>query len=216
MTDFNVLTLNARIFPATDPLLVQTGERVRVRFGNLSAMDHHPMHLHGYAFEVVATDGGVIPAAGRWPETSVLVPVGSTRTCEFVADAPGDWALHCHMTHHVMTQMGHDIPNLIGVEPGEFDAKIAALVPERAAGSHPHGAPPPADPDADDSIPRNSLPMMGGAGPHGYITMGGMFTVLKVRDALTPGVDPGWYAPPPGTQADLASPAELEADGIVP
>jgi FtsP/CotA-like multicopper oxidase with cupredoxin domain len=88
MTDFNVLTLNARVFPGTAPIVAKVGERVRLRFGNLGAMDHHPIHLHGYRFILVETDGGEIPEAGRWPETTVLVNVGSTRTVEFVADAP--------------------------------------------------------------------------------------------------------------------------------
>ena len=83
---------------------------VRIRLGNLSAMDHHPIHLHGYHFFVTATDGGDIPESAQRPETSVLTPVGSTRTIQFVADNPGDWAFHCHMTHHVMNQMGHTIP----------------------------------------------------------------------------------------------------------
>jgi hypothetical protein len=211
MTDFNVLSLNARIFPGTAPMVVKTGERVRIRVGNLSAMDHHPMHPHGHSFQVVATDGGVVPPSARWPETTVLVPVGSTRTFEFVADAPGDWPFHCHMTHHVMTQMGHGIPNLVGVEPGAFDEKLAATVPTFAGmGEHTMG-----DADAeDDTIPRNSLPMVGGAGGFGYITMGGMFAVLEVRDGITEYGDPGWYAHPPGTVADAASPADLLRDGI--
>jgi manganese oxidase len=48
MTDFNVLTINGRAFPGSDPLVVKKGQRVRIRIGNLSAMDHHPIHLHGY------------------------------------------------------------------------------------------------------------------------------------------------------------------------
>ncbi len=40
------------------------GERVRIRLGNLSAMDHHPIHLHGYQFKVTETDGGADPAVG--------------------------------------------------------------------------------------------------------------------------------------------------------
>ena len=74
MTDFNVLTINAKAFPGTAPLVVKTGDRVRIRFGNLSAMDHHPIHLHGYHFKVTATDGGPIPESAQWPETTVLVP----------------------------------------------------------------------------------------------------------------------------------------------
>jgi FtsP/CotA-like multicopper oxidase with cupredoxin domain len=121
MADFNVLTMNARAFPGTEPLVVKTGERVRIRFGNLSAMDHHPIHLHGHYFKVTATDGGTIPVSAQWPETTVLVPVGSTRDVELIADAPGDWAMHCHMTHHVMNQMGHGIPNMIGVKHRPLD-----------------------------------------------------------------------------------------------
>ncbi|TAJ21962.1 MAG: copper oxidase, partial [Planctomycetota bacterium] len=208
MSDFNVLTFNAKIAPATQSLVARIGERVRIRIGNLSAMDHHPIHLHGHAFRVVETDGGVISEPGRWPEVSVLVPVGSTRTVEFVADNPGDWALHCHMTHHVMTQMGHGIPNLIGVNASRFDDKIAAVVPEfDAMGMSAHG-------EADDSIPPNSLPMVGLRGPFGYVTMSGMFTLLKVRERLDDGVEPGWYEHPEGTLALPASADELRADGI--
>ena len=111
MDDFNVFTFNGKAFPATEPLRVGRGERVRIRIGNLSPADHHPIHLHGLAFRVVGTDGGEIPIAGQWPETTVLVPVGSTRTIELVPDEVGDWAVHCHMTHHVMTQMGHASPS---------------------------------------------------------------------------------------------------------
>ena len=111
---------------------MRTGQRVRVRIGNLSPMDHHPIHLHGYQFKITETDAGEIPQSAQWPETTVLVPVGSTRTIEFVANAPGDWAMHCHMTHHVMNQMGHGVPNLIGVEISNFkcghDAPIYGVV----------------------------------------------------------------------------------------
>src|SRR5262249_42274839 len=79
MTDFNVLTMNSRAYPGTAPLVVKRGERVRIRLGNLGATDHHPIHIHGYNFVVTGTDGGRIPAAGQWPETTVLVPVGTTR-----------------------------------------------------------------------------------------------------------------------------------------
>jgi hypothetical protein len=209
MSDFNVLTFNARIAPGTSPLVARTGERVRVRLGNLSAMDHHPIHLHGHAFDVVETDGGVIPPAGRWPEVSVLVPVGSTRTIEFDADRPGDWAFHCHMTHHVMNQMGHGLPNLIGVDPASFDEALERSVPRYAPEGMSMG-------HMQDSRLPNSLPMVGTRGPFGYITMGGMFTVLQIRDALQPDGSAGTYAHPPDTLAQPASTEELERDGVDP
>jgi len=68
MTDFNVLTINGTVFPSTAPLMCKTGDRVRLRLGNLGAMDHHPMHIHGYHFRVTATDGEDIPLSAQWPQ----------------------------------------------------------------------------------------------------------------------------------------------------
>ncbi|HLL53535.1 MAG TPA: copper oxidase [Myxococcaceae bacterium] len=212
MTDFNILTMNAKAFPGTDPLVVKKGERVRIRLGNLSAMDHHPIHLHGYQFLITETDGGEIPKSAQWPETTVLVPVGSTRTIEFVADEPGDWAMHCHMTHHVMNQMGHDFPNMIGVDPAGLDAKTRPLLPgymtmgQTGMDMSEHAG--------HMKMPPNSIPMVGGQGKHDAITMGGMFTVMKVRDTLRNYEDPGWYENPPGTLATTAVDADLARDGI--
>ena len=211
MSDFNVLTMNAHAYPGTPPLVVKTGERVRMRFGNLSAMDHHSIHLHGFHFKIVATDGGQIPVSAQWPETTVLVPTGSTRDVELIADEPGDWAMHCHMSHHVMNQMGHELPNMIGVKPGKLDAKARKVVPGYMTMGQ--------DGMGDMAtmgmrVPGNSIPMVGSQGPHDYITMGGMFTILKVRDQLDSYDDPGWYKIPAGTQADVATPEDLARDGI--
>ncbi|MBI1818115.1 MAG: copper oxidase [Deltaproteobacteria bacterium] len=211
MTDFNILTMNGRAFPGTEPLVAKAGDRVRIRIGNLSPMSHHPIHLHGHRFRIVETDGGPISEAAQWPETTVLVNVGSTRTIEFIATV-GDWALHCHMTHHVMNQMGHQFPNMIGVKPGDLDEKVRHLLPEYMS----MGESGMADmATMGMSVPVNSIPMVGGAGPFDYITMGGMFTILKVREQLVSDTrDPGWYDSPPGTVADRATEAELRADGI--
>jgi len=65
MTDFNVLTFNCRCFPGTAPLVARRGDRVRLRFGNLGAMEHHPIHLHGCAFLLTATEGGDIPESAQ-------------------------------------------------------------------------------------------------------------------------------------------------------
>jgi FtsP/CotA-like multicopper oxidase with cupredoxin domain len=213
MLEFNMLTMNAKAFPSTEPLVARKGDRVRIRLGNLSAMDHHPIHLHGYQFKITETDGGRIPESAQWPETTVLVPVGSTRTIELVADEPGDWAMHCHMTHHVMNQMGHGIPNMVGVDPGQLDQKMRKLLPGYMTmgqtGMGDMG-------DMGMPTPPNSVPMKGARGKHDYITMGGMFTVFKVRDRLTSYDDPGWYENPPGTLSVVATAAELRRDGIDP
>lgn len=212
MTDFNIFTMNGRSFPGTEALVARIGERVRIRIGNLSTMSHHSIHLHGYYFNLVATDGGDIPAAGQWPETTVLVPAGSTRTVEFVANVPGDWVIHCHMLHHIMNQMGHTFGNMIGINTEGLNQTIRKLVPGyMTMGQDGMG-------DMGDmgmAVPPNSLPMVGGPGQYDYITMGGMFTILKVRDELpADGSDPGWYKSPPGTLAEIAPEADLKRDGI--
>lgn len=209
MQDFNLLTINGKVFPSTAPLLARLGDRVRIRIGNLSAMSHHPIHVHGHSFKVTATDGGPIAESAQWPESTVLVPVGTTRTIEFIASAPGDWALHCHMTHHTMTQMGHNLPNLIGTDPSIFDQALARVVPQMrrmGRGSHSSSA------AAVRTTPENTRAMIGVRGPHGTIAMGGMFGVLKVR-----GPEQSFdedYPMPPGSQVRAAGPEELRELGL--
>lgn len=210
MVDFNVLTMNAKIHPATQNLVAKRGERVRIRLANLSAMSHHPIHLHGHSFQVVATDGGDLPDGMGWRETSILVPTGSTRTIEFTADEPGDWPLHCHMTHHVMTQMGHGLPCTIGVDLAKIDEALYEHVPAYGA----MGEETVAGGDHASLVPPNTLAMMGSRGPHGIVTMSGMYTVLKVRDDIVDGVEPGWYEAPEGARARQATAEELARDGI--
>jgi FtsP/CotA-like multicopper oxidase with cupredoxin domain len=211
MTDFNVLTFNARAFPGTEPLLVGEGERVRIRFGNLSAMEHHPIHLHGLRFKVTATDGGYVPESAQRPETTVLVPVGATRVIEFSPEEAGDWAMHCHMTHHVMTQMGHS-PSMVGVDAHALDARLA-----RVAGAMTMGQTGLGDMgEMNMPSPPNSTPMRSAAGPFAPIEMGGMFTVIKVRERVAGADGKAWYAHPTGTVADKASRAAMQRDGIDP
>jgi len=98
--------------------------------------------------------------------------------------------------------MGHGIPNAIGVDQSAVEDKMRALLPgympmgkngmaehgEHVAMGHMQG-------------PANTLPMMAGKGPYGNLEMGGMFTVVKVRDQLSGTRDPGWYKAPPKTTA---------------
>lgn len=211
MKDFNVLTFNSKAFPGTAPLVVGRGERVRIRLGNLSPMDHHPIHLHGLSFHVTATDGGYVPETAQAPETTVLVPVGSTRVIEFVPQEAGDWAMHCHMTHHVMTQMGHGLSPMVGADTTTLDRRMRRVMPEyMSMGATGMGN----MAEMGMAVPANSSPMRGGRGPFSYIDMGGMFTVLKVRDEPESSDPSGWYTHPAGTVATLADPARMRADGV--
>ena len=209
MLDFNLFCFNSRVFPGIDALPVRQGDRVRIRIGNLT-MTNHPIHIHGHDFEVTGTDGGWVRPSARWPETSTDVAVGQMRVIEFVADNPGDWAFHCHKSHHTMNAMGHGVPTMIGVDPKVALEKITNLIPDYMAmgstGMAEMGA-------MEMPLPDNTLPMMTGQGPFGPIEMGGMFTVVKVRPGMKPGDyrDPGWYRRPAGSAAyEWTGPAPQE------
>ena len=216
MLDFNLWAWNSRVFPGIDSMKVRLGDRVRIRIGNLT-MTNHPMHLHGHEFVVTGTDGGPVPRAARWPEVTADIAVGQMRQLEFVASEEGDWAFHCHKSHHTMNAMGHDVPTMIGVDHRAVASEINRLIPdymvmgERGMGDMT---------EMEMPLPDNTAPMMGGEGPFGSVEMGGMFSVVKVRRDQRPGNydDPGWYRHPPGTNAfewngPLAAPARFRSEG---
>ena len=214
MLDFNLWTWNSRAFPGIDSLNVRLNDRVRVRVGNLT-MTNHPIHIHGIEFEVTGTDGGPVPKSARWPEVTTDIAVGQMRQIEFIADEPGDWAMHCHKSHHTMNPMGHDVPTMIGVDHRGLVGKLQRIVPDYMVmgerGMADMG-------EMEMALPDNTLPMMTGHGPFGAIEMGGMFTMLKVRAEQKPGdySDPGWYAHPAGTVASEWNGATPEPVSVRP
>jgi manganese oxidase len=110
--------------------------------------------------------------------------------------------------------MGHNAPNLIGVRTGGLDKRVEAVLPGYMTmgetGMSGMG-------EMGMNKPRNSLAMVGAPGKYDYIDMGGMFTIIKVRENLTTYDDPGWYEVPPGTLAVLAGSDELRRDlGDIP
>lgn len=206
MVEFDLWTMNSKVFPAIDTLVAGAGERVRIRLGNLS-MWNHPIHLHGVQFLVTGSDGGRWPREQWRSEVTEIVGVGQMRDIEFVG-VPGDWAFHCHMSHHTMNPMGHDIPNTLGVDQDGVEEKIRTLLPGyMAMGEHGMGEHQDHTDSGHMTGPPNTLPMMMGKGPFGNIEMGGMFTVVKVRDGLAAGDfrDPGWYRHPEGEVARRVS-----------
>src|SRR6266487_5074605 len=132
------------------------------------------------------------------------------RQLEFVADAEGDWAFHCHKSHHTMNAMGHEVPTMIGVEHRDVARQITGLIPDYMAmgdrGMAEMG-------EMQMPLPDNTAPMMAGEGPFGGLDMGGMFSVIKVRREQARGDygDPGWYKHPSGSQAYEWSGALQEA-----
>jgi FtsP/CotA-like multicopper oxidase with cupredoxin domain len=61
----------------------------------------HPMHLHGHSFRVLSRNGTPVPRR-EWRDT-ILMPPRENAEIAFVADNPGDWMFHCHVTDHQMT-----------------------------------------------------------------------------------------------------------------
>jgi FtsP/CotA-like multicopper oxidase with cupredoxin domain len=61
----------------------------------------HPMHLHGFSFRVLSRNGAPVPH-NQWADTVLLAPKDTVEIA-FVADNPGDWMLHCHVTDHQTT-----------------------------------------------------------------------------------------------------------------
>jgi hypothetical protein len=163
-------------------------------------MTNHPIHIHGHEFEVTGTDGGPVPKSARWPEVTTDVAVGQMRQIELIADEEGDWAFHCHKSHHTMNAMGHNVPTMIGVDHSGITKKVIKLIPDYMAMSE-RGMADMAE--MEMPLPDNTIPMMTGAGPYGSLEMGGMFTVFKVRKDQKPGdySDPGWFKQPPNTQS---------------
>jgi CopA family copper-resistance protein len=83
----------------TRPIPLRTGERVRVTLVNDSMMSH-PIHLHGHFFELLTGRRGYRPR-----KHTVNVLPGGKVTFDLTADAPGDWAFHCHMLYHMHAGM---------------------------------------------------------------------------------------------------------------
>ena len=104
----NFFTINGKAFPATEEITVKKGDRVRLRFMGIGQFIH-PMHLHGFPFEIVATDGHPVPEGARLVKDTVSVAPGERYDIEFVAAETGQWMLHCHILHHTTND---------NVEPG--------------------------------------------------------------------------------------------------
>ena len=82
-----------------DPIAFRLNERVRVNLINDTMMPH-PIHLHGHFFELVSGDPG-----SRVRKHTVNVLPGGKASFDLTADAPGDWAFHCHMLLHMHAGM---------------------------------------------------------------------------------------------------------------
>ena len=103
---------------------------------------------------------------------------------------------------------------MVGIDPKGLEEKLRPLLPAYMTMGHTG-----MDMGRMAEVmpyPPNTIAMKGAPGPFGdYLAMGGLFTIVKVRDRLTSyDEDPGWYKHPPGTVALKATDEELRRDGI--
>lgn len=211
MLDFNLFTFNSVLYPKIESLVVKMGDRVRIRLANVM-MNSHPIHLHGHEFTVTRKGAKRLPFSAQYTENTVSVAPGETRDIELIADNPGDWALHCHKSHHVMNQMEHILPNLTGINKQGIEERLKQFFPNFIGLMSINGMGEMFEMYGTSQnmmgmkikIPSNLSPI-GNPGPFGVIELGGMFTVFKVREHLTNYADPGWYQHPHGTVAEAVN-----------
>jgi uncharacterized cupredoxin-like copper-binding protein len=97
------LSLNAKSFPATAPVVVDEGDWIRVTYFN-EGLQVHPMHLHGFEQLVIAKDGE--PLDAPYAADTILIAPGERYTVLVHADAAGTWVWHCHILNHVESDQG--------------------------------------------------------------------------------------------------------------
>jgi manganese oxidase len=96
----NYFTINGKSYPETETVNMEVGERLRIRFIGSNNNFVHPMHVHGGPFEIVETDGNVVPEGARLLKDTVNVGPGERYDVVWEAREPGKWLLHCHIPHH--------------------------------------------------------------------------------------------------------------------
>lgn len=96
-------TINGKGFPATAPIVAKLGSRQLIRFMN-EGQQIHPMHLHGFHFQVVALDGFTL--AQPYMLDTIMVAPGARVDVIARPDLAGIWAFHCHILSHAESEHG--------------------------------------------------------------------------------------------------------------
>jgi FtsP/CotA-like multicopper oxidase with cupredoxin domain len=191
--EFNWLTFNGVSSPATTPMVVRLGSRVRIRIVNLG-MDHHPIHLHGQQFYITGTEGGRAPESTWYPNNTVIVGVAQARDIEFDANYPGDWMLHCHLPHHMMNSMSDLLQDRMIMTAATNEEQALSqmqTMAEKVGFEHIHHAPIAPNANSVPGFPQDAFMEMGmdelvakpetyGLPPNWSAGMMGMMTLVRV------------------------------------
>jgi len=156
------LVFNGKSFPYTYPLKAKVGERVHIRL--IETGDQvHPIHIHGFPFQLVARDG-IRLAVPEWMDTT-LIGTGQTLDLIWQPMSPGNWMFHCHIFAH-----SHDDSGMMGLvtvfEVAPSDSPVPGVPPPLPALPTPnmvpgYGAPPVTLPPSGGTL----LPSLPAAAP---------------------------------------------------
>ena len=86
---------NGKKFSEAGAVKVKLGERIRFVLINDTMMEH-PIHLHGFLFEIENGRGNRLPL-----KHTINVKPAERMSFVFTADEPGHWAFHCHLLYHM-------------------------------------------------------------------------------------------------------------------
>ncbi len=106
-----IWTMNGKKFEHSDPIMLNYGERVRLKFVNETMMAH-PIHLHGMFVQLENEQ----PVGQQPNKHTLIVPPGQSASVLLTADEPGEWPIHCHLLFHMMSGM---MAKVIVAKPGE-------------------------------------------------------------------------------------------------
>jgi ZIP family zinc transporter len=134
-------TLNGKEYPLTTPLEVRSGDRVRLRYVNMSAENLHTMHVHGHTQVLVQKDAWPVR-----PQRVDTVPLGPAERADVIVvanAAPGTWMLQCHVLDHVEDADGMPSGLVTALHyagtPNKFSAMAAAMRDMAVPPSEPRG-----------------------------------------------------------------------------
>ena len=129
---FEVLTINGKSYPFTEPLEYTLGETIRWRVIN-PGFSPHPMHLHGAFYKLLSLgDAETDTQFGGEDRQSVVtenIKPGGTMMMEWAPPHAGRWLYHCHFQFHVSAD--ERVPFFTHTVPGQYG-------PEEPSATAPH------------------------------------------------------------------------------
>jgi len=128
--DFEVLTINGKSYPYTEPIEYTQGETIRWRVIN-AGFGGHPMHLHGAFYQVLSLGDSEADTAYAEGERQSVVTQnlrsGHTMMMEWKPEHAGRWLFHCHFAAHISTD--EHVPVLADTSAPNHEAHEAMPAP---------------------------------------------------------------------------------------